>query len=256
MSISSVRYETATTIAVNLGSGGATMRVIAEELLNFKYGVSYPFYAQLTRISDSAVEVVLCTADDSVDAVSITRAQDGTTALAFVVGDVSVRQCFLNVTAVTNVTATSPLASSGGTTPDISLTVSVGVGSIGGVLPSTGALASLTTNYAYPQGINTALAGSSTQDVRFTIPKAGFLKNLQIARSFVTGSSRNDTLTVEINGSLSTLAVALVGVAATGADNTHSVAVSAGDVVSLRIQAGAGLATTCGYSWGMEYSAT
>lgn len=131
---------------------------------------------------------------------------------------------------------------------------SAGIGSIGGALVAAAPIASSLTVYLFPMGLNPAAAGALGIDGAYVMPKAGVIRNLHVMRSFVTGVTRTDLITLYKNGVATTVTFSIAGAATTGNDVTHSFSVVAGDAISFRVASGPDLLTTISYAWSMEYS--
>lgn len=123
---------------------------------------------------------------------------------------------------------------------------------LGGSLDTLGALASSLTRFANASGRNSALLAANGDDSSFIIPRAGTIKNLFVTRTFITGTTRTDTLALAVNGVASAVTVSVATTATTGSDITHTAAVTAGQRLSVILTSGATAATTCTYAWGFE----
>lgn len=123
---------------------------------------------------------------------------------------------------------------------------------LGGSLDTAGALASSLTRFASPISRNSALLTLANDDSSFIIPRAGTIKNLFVTRSFITGTTRTDTLALAVNGVASAVTTSLATTALTASDVVNSAAVTAGQRLSVILTSGATAVTTCTYAWGFE----
>lgn len=89
-----------------------------------------------------------------------------------------------------------------------------------------------TTRYLYP-GYSDRLAEAFELGLRS--PKTGTLKNLFIAHNDPKGNGNNITYTVRVAGVNSTIVAVVPSTTVNGSDTTNSVAVSAGDLVSIKV---------------------
>jgi hypothetical protein len=110
----------------------------------------------------------------------------------------------------------------------------------GGVAPLLTGLSSPSTSLvsygSMLAGHNAAAGWSSTEsDLQVVIPSSGTLSNLYTNLSTAPGNSKTYTFTVMKNGSATTLENVLTGAAIlSGSDTIHTVAVAAGDTLTIR----------------------
>jgi len=71
----------------NLGASDTTLSLRSSGAQQLAQTTPFPFFLQLTRVSDGAVEIVRAVNQTSLTDLTIIRAQNGTTALTFVAGD-------------------------------------------------------------------------------------------------------------------------------------------------------------------------
>ena len=108
--------------------------------------------------------------------------------------------------------------------------------------------------YARPMG--PGIASNATLDPsnmdEMVMPVGGTLKNLYVAVEKTPTSGKDYMLVVVVNGSQSSLAVDITSGSTTGSDLTHSVTVSAGDLVSMYMTHATASAANCHAMWSME----
>lgn len=80
-----------------------------------------------------------------------------------------------------------------------------------------------------------ASAGAGTVEIRIPITVGGTLANLRFFANTAGTSANTITYTLFVNGIASTLLIPTTATDTTGTDNVHTVAVSAGDTVSMQI---------------------
>jgi hypothetical protein len=104
-----------------------------------------------------------------------------------------------------------------------------------------------TPAYFFPAGsvIFTALSAASEP-----VPTAGHAKYLFVYMSSAPGSGQSYTFTLIHNGATSTLAATVSGSATTASDTTDSVALAAGDTISMEVNPSSGATGSAQVSWG------
>jgi hypothetical protein len=115
--------------------------------------------------------------------------------------------------------------------------------SVGGFLKlgARTVLTSTTARWLHPtSGTRPATVG----ELRHTIAKAGTLGNLFIFHNAVGVGGATLTYTVHINGVASALLVAMLATAAAGSESVTTVAVVAGDEVSIKVDKSAALTSS------------
>lgn len=105
---------------------------------------------------------------------------------------------------------------------------SVGVPYVFGI---AGVVVGAVTRYMMP-----GMGAMSITEVRFELPRAGFLRNLRCRAPVGPGSAITDTVTVRVNTTNTALTTTLTGTGEqSGTDLTHAVAVAAGDRLSVAV---------------------
>lgn len=101
------------------------------------------------------------------------------------------------------------------------------------------------------------LGNSTTEtDIRMVMPVAGVLRNLSVVALAAPGAAQTFTYTARINAVDTTITGSIAGaVATTTSDGTHSAAVAAGDVVTIKLVTSAGAAVTR-HAMGLELATT
>lgn len=98
-----------------------------------------------------------------------------------------------------------------------------------------------TARYLTP-GYDDSIAETSVAE--FRIPVAGTLKNLRVRHNTAGVGAATITYTVQKNGSDQSLAVAMSNTAQDGSDLSNTVAVAAGDLVSIKVTKSASISTS------------
>lgn len=78
-----------------------------------------------------------------------------------------------------------------------------------------------------------ACSGATTSTYRYTVQSAGTLANLRVWGSAAVVAGGSDPVTVYVNGSATAVTCTIAAAATTCSDTTHSVAVAAGDRISI-----------------------
>lgn len=129
--------------------------------------------------------------------------------------------------------------------------------------------ANTNTPILFSAGNNIALAtgtwfftqgyGASTESVvAIPMPVAGTIKNMVVSTATAPGGATTHTATVSKNGSIagSPPSVTLTGAATAGIDVTHTLAVVAQDLISIKLVVSAGANTAVGFNVGLEFVTT
>lgn len=115
--------------------------------------------------------------------------------------------------------------------------------------PSTSA-----ANYININGGNVVSWTATETDVQIVVPTAGTLRDLYIKLQTSPGAAKQYDYVVMLNGSPTSLTVNLTN-ATTGNDTTHTVAVVAGDVISIKCTP-TGTPTSSRPAWGLVFEPT
>ena len=107
------------------------------------------------------------------------------------------------------------------------------------------------TGYIYPSGQNASGTVGASADADMLIPRAGTLGNLYVAISGAESGSSTFTATLYHNDSSSALTCTVGNSVATCHDTTHTVSVSAGDLISIQVTQTTGTGTPGYYYFGV-----
>ena len=107
------------------------------------------------------------------------------------------------------------------------------------------------TEYIYPSGQNATGSVGASADADMLIPRAGTLGNLYVAISGAESGSSTFTATLYHNDSSSALTCTVGNSVATCHDTTHTVSVSAGDLISIQVTQTTGTGTPGYYYFGV-----
>jgi hypothetical protein len=124
------------------------------------------------------------------------------------------------------------------------------------VLAGTGQPSTSINHFFAASGARDAGLTSDNAGNRTVLPSAGTLRNLRIQADVAPGAAKSWIVTVEKNGSDSTLTAQLSGASQTTAsDLSHTVSVAAGDAISIKV-APAGTPAAARIGWSMELVAS
>lgn len=135
-----------------------------------------------------------------------------------------------------------------GTFTDLSFNVPEGRSTIG-----LGAKASLSAGATVYFGIG---ASSASDDVFYVVPEAGVLSTLRYQGGGSPGAGQTFTHTLRKNGADTALTCSNTAAATTASDTSHTVAVAAGDYISIKSVASAGAGSSGSNFFGVSFTPT
>jgi hypothetical protein len=110
--------------------------------------------------------------------------------------------------------------------------LALGAGSIG---------SSTTTRYLFPF-YSEQLA--EVNEFGFESPRSGIIKNLRVRHNKPKGNGNNIVYTVRVAGSDSSVSVTLASTSTSGNDIINTVSVSAGDLISIKVEKSSGVSSS------------
>lgn len=127
---------------------------------------------------------------------------------------------------------------------------------IGSIDTSTGLSNTIPSYIEFMGSTSSGTAWSATEaPVQMVAPCAGTLDNFYVSFGTAPGGSASYTLAIVQNGTPSTLTTTVSAASTTGADTTHSIAVAAGDSISISATP-ASTPTVSIMGWGLRFTPT
>lgn len=199
-------------------------------------GTQYDYILRLNN-GDSALKVTIAGTD--------TKGSDDVHSIAVVAGDI------IDI----SITPTNTPASSGVTLWSMEFEGTVGKESIFPSGDGSFSLSTSATEYLTPFSVN-ALGPGTTEPARYEIvPTGGTIKKFYVNLTTAPGALSSRTFKVFVNGAPSGIAVTISDLATSGNDTANSIAVNAGDTVSIESSIGASPAASK-VQFGMTFVAT